>query len=518
MFQTSIWRPQKINNGMGYPYYHHFGQQSDVSPADYLYTSQRQELAKQQGRMHFQLSSSAMASASSSASSSSHCSADSRPYPPRGRSRSVRHLWAYSPERARIEVEEEEEWYRAKRRQVAIERDEAMRAQDQTAAAASDSSSPSSSAATSSSSPSAFYRPVLAFFGKAKEIISVDAPDFDERERDDRDQWTQAQEHAARVLAEAERGKNVPFADQTSVSPESSSSANSTTSAASAAESSPESRKSSAAATKTTTSSSSILPSFEAPPASTSLLPILARPPADIAEPTRLEREAYAAEEGEDDDELSYLHPPTDASNRVLYTRAQLPTLDLGSRHLWHALHGFRAVTDDYAVGYKDADAVTAPHPIPPGDNDDALKCPFAHSASSSSAVATVERIFNWSSLQLPLSLEQTWYGVLFRSVRKRGSESINLYEDDRQSHEEAVASGGLVLYWYGVPSPTTGENVASCIWTSREDAVRASRLPMHARAARHSAAAYEKFDLARYRVVKRAGEAGLRVEEWREG
>lgn len=70
-------------------------------------------------------------------------------------------------------------------------------------------------------------------------------------------------------------------------------------------------------------------------------------------------------------------------------------------------------------------------------------------------------------------------------------------------------------MYIYGEPDKETGENVASCIWTSRADAIKASRLPLHAKAAKHAQAAYEKFDLARYKVVKVAGETGLRIEEW---
>lgn len=86
------------------------------------------------------------------------------------------------------------------------------------------------------------------------------------------------------------------------------------------------------------------------------------------------------------------------------------------------------------------------------------------------------------------------------------------LYRMDRLAHEEAVASGGLLMYWYGTPDERDGENLATCVWTSREAAVRAARLPLHGKAARLAAASYEYFVLERYRLVKRAGQAELEI------
>lgn len=91
----------------------------------------------------------------------------------------------------------------------------------------------------------------------------------------------------------------------------------------------------------------------------------------------------------------------------------------------------------------------------------------------------------------------------------------MNLYEADRRSHEEAVNSGGLMMYWYGTPNKQTGHNLATCVWTNRQDALRASSLPLHARAAAHSLKAYESFELHRYGLRKVRGETKLRLEEW---
>lgn len=271
---------------------------------------------------------------------------------------------------------------------------------------------------------------------------------------------------------------------------------------------------------------------YEAPPAETSLIPILSRPPDELEHPSRLENLAWRAEIDEDvdgasgsADQLGYLHPPapkpheTFQPSNVLYTRAQLPETDLATRHLWHALHHFAVRVNNYASSYgtdKDALKVQAMAPHPVAVDADRSNCPFASSASANQLIANeVSRIFNWSSLRLPIAIEGEWYGVLFRSLRRSGSESINLYQADRLSHEEAVDSGGLILYWYGVPNHLTGENLATCLWTNRSEAIQASQLPMHKKAVKHAKLAYDKFDLGRYKVVKKRGEQGVRIEVW---
>lgn len=207
----------------------------------------------------------------------------------------------------------------------------------------------------------------------------------------------------------------------------------------------------------------------------------------------------------------------------LTYTRARLPVLDEEGIHLWRSLHALRPLSEDYADGYGEQASTSqssrsaAPHPI--SDDMDESQCPaFAESSSASSAqaLALVKRMFNWHSLPtLPLDDEHTFYGVCFRSVRRKGSENVSFYEDDRRAHEEAVDAGGLLMYWYGRPNAATGHNLAMCIWTSRQDALLASSLPLHARAAAHSRKAYESFELHRFAVRKIRGESSLRLEEW---
>lgn len=255
------------------------------------------------------------------------------------------------------------------------------------------------------------------------------------------------------------------------------------------------------------------------------MLPIMSRLPLqdgedydDIAaEPTKAGNLDYLTGE---DDEAGGMHK--DDSARGQYTRARLPELDAESYHLWQSLHSLRAYSNDYSEGYnippkKTKGATAPPHPIAEGM--DQSQCPaFAGDASLSSqrALALVKKLFNWDQLpSLPVEMEGSWYGVAFRSKRRPGSESTNLYEDDRRSHEEAVHSGGLLMYWYGRPSEQTGHNLATCIWTNRADAIKASSLPLHARAAVHARKAYESFELSRYAIRKVQGESQLRLEEW---
>ncbi|KAI0341924.1 hypothetical protein BDW22DRAFT_218789 [Trametopsis cervina] len=177
-----------------------------------------------------------------------------------------------------------------------------------------------------------------------------------------------------------------------------------------------------------------------------------------------------------------YTHPPEPTSNyRPLTTDTHLPDIDPVSLLLHKALHNFQPVTSEYSV------------------------TPY-------------DKAFNWKDLTLPEDSEREWYCVVFRSKRKEGSDGGPLYEADRQAHEEAVQNGGLILYWYGIPHPVTGLNLATCIWQSRAHAVAANSKPHHIRAMRLAAASYERYELARYRLKKVHGERELRVEPYDSG
>lgn len=94
----------------------------------------------------------------------------------------------------------------------------------------------------------------------------------------------------------------------------------------------------------------------------------------------------------------------------------------------------------------------------------------------------------------------------------------LALYEADRLAHAEAIRNGGIILYWYGVPNPKTGMNLATCIWQSRKHAVVANSQPHHLKAVRLAAAAYEVYALERHVLRKVKGETGVTIEPFNGG
>lgn len=249
------------------------------------------------------------------------------------------------------------------------------------------------------------------------------------------------------------------------------------------------------------------------------LLPIMARLPL---------RKGECASSDSLDASADYFHaaprldvpgilPYSPGREGLTYTRAQLPSITSAEEDLWTSLHYLRPLTADYAGDFSRAAPLEAPHPF--SGHADAAQCPFATSQSSASktSLELIRRVFNWSALALPPATSGRWYGVVFRSRRRLGSESTNLYTADKLSHEEAVNHGGLLMYWYGTPDPISGMNLATCIWTDRESARSASKLPRHREAVKHAALAYSSFELSRYCVVKVAGESGVRIEAWTE-
>ncbi|KAG5653039.1 hypothetical protein H0H81_002556 [Sphagnurus paluster] len=164
-------------------------------------------------------------------------------------------------------------------------------------------------------------------------------------------------------------------------------------------------------------------------------------------------------------------HPP-------LLTEIRLPDIDRASLSLHKALFNFKPIDAEY-VNKSYAEA------------------------------------FNWSSLMLPEEEEREWYCVVFRSKRRAGSDNRALYDADEMAHEEAVRNGGLILYWYGIPNPTTGMNMATCIWQSRNHAIAGTFRPAHAKAMRLAATSYEVYSLERHILRKQRGTHGVIVEPY---
>ena len=70
-------------------------------------------------------------------------------------------------------------------------------------------------------------------------------------------------------------------------------------------------------------------------------------------------------------------------------------------------------------------------------------------------------------------------------------------------------------MYWYGAPNEATGLNLATCIWQSREHAIRVSSLPQHAKAMGLAAKSFEVYSLERYLLRKEEGQPGVTVEPY---
>lgn len=72
-----------------------------------------------------------------------------------------------------------------------------------------------------------------------------------------------------------------------------------------------------------------------------------------------------------------------------------------------------------------------------------------------------------------------------------------------------------LLMYWYGVPDPQTGLNLATCIWQSRQHAIAANSRPHHIRAMMLARDSYEIYTLERHVLRKTAGEANVSIEPY---
>ena len=69
-----------------------------------------------------------------------------------------------------------------------------------------------------------------------------------------------------------------------------------------------------------------------------------------------------------------------------------------------------------------------------------------------------------------------------------------------------------LIMYWYGTPDSEMGLNLATCVWQSRSHAIAANSGPNHIRAMRLTASFYQRYDLERWTLRKRAGSRRLEV------
>ena len=160
-------------------------------------------------------------------------------------------------------------------------------------------------------------------------------------------------------------------------------------------------------------------------------------------------------------------------------------------------------------------------------------------------ATAAYQESFNWSAIVealRDLSREEAYdwqpevfYIVVFRSRVRGVTNRVDLGLMDAKAHEEAMESGGLLKYWFGVPDANC-RNLATCksskvkysscefrliapgIWRNQEDAKRGGRGEGHQRAMRAIAGLYSEWKLERLRFVIEAGKDGellWDISEW---
>ncbi|CEJ58983.1 hypothetical protein PMG11_07621 [Penicillium brasilianum] len=164
-----------------------------------------------------------------------------------------------------------------------------------------------------------------------------------------------------------------------------------------------------------------------------------------------------------------------------------LETLDTQSRLLALALSFFKSIRDDYATG-------------------DYLES------------------FNWNEVfdlvkgfveaESHTWTRQSFYVVSFRSRLKPGVDQDHLHALDAYSHQEAIASGGLLKYWFGTKNEKE-QNLATCIWRTREDARLGGRGPWHAKARAAARELYESIVFSTMELVIEDGVKSWHIGEW---
>ncbi|THZ41202.1 hypothetical protein D6C90_05636 [Aureobasidium pullulans] len=93
---------------------------------------------------------------------------------------------------------------------------------------------------------------------------------------------------------------------------------------------------------------------------------------------------------------------------------------------------------------------------------------------------------------------KKEFYVVSFRSQLKHEVDGDRLFQLDAFSHQEAMTSGGLLKYWYGVKNEDR-RNLATCFWESRQHARDGGRGPWHAQARAAATIWYESIVFKTY-------------------
>ncbi|CAG8514466.1 33240_t:CDS:2 [Racocetra persica] len=129
-------------------------------------------------------------------------------------------------------------------------------------------------------------------------------------------------------------------------------------------------------------------------------------------------------------------------------------------------------------------------------------------------ATESIETSFNWDEIAASIKdVEGEWYAVAFRSIRRVDADNKLLYEADAKAYNEAMLHGGLLKYFIGELNQFR-ECLSMCIWTNREDSIKATQNRLHVDAKRLTNSMYETYTLERYKLKKTKGETKINIHQ----
>ncbi|GAO18504.1 uncharacterized protein UV8b_06614 [Ustilaginoidea virens] len=164
-----------------------------------------------------------------------------------------------------------------------------------------------------------------------------------------------------------------------------------------------------------------------------------------------------------------------------------LETLDNENALLSQALSRLRAVRQDYALA------------------------PYVESFNWQEVLDELKRLAQRSGQDFK---ETSFYIVAFRSRIKPSTDYSHLGELDKAAHAEAVASGGFLKYWFGSPDSEL-QNLATCIWRSRQDALLGGKGPAHRKAAGATRSLYASWKIDQHRLTVRHNVETWEITDW---
>ncbi|KAK9235717.1 hypothetical protein V1525DRAFT_253660 [Lipomyces kononenkoae] len=109
---------------------------------------------------------------------------------------------------------------------------------------------------------------------------------------------------------------------------------------------------------------------------------------------------------------------------------------------------------------------------------------------------------------------KQKFYVVTFRSKLYPDIDLQRLHDLDVHAHQEAVASGGLLKYWFGTKDQSH-QNLATCLWRSREDARAAGAGQRHKVARAATGELYDTIIFTALKLVIDDDASSWQISDW---